>query len=438
MGSKEVKIGLTVILVLLIVFGVVLGRRLMGTGDSPLDSTMAGKDAAASKPGQPPAPKDGGAKDGGPTLSKPRLVAAGASSTKSPKLVSPESNRWTSSPEEKKSGISADSRGKPAMPSFMPDPPRATEGRYPRHGHSNWDSTPGQAGLALPAPSAPGSDPFPRATTRSSSYPDASMQVDATPQLIVPPNQAGPPGYRAGNPGDAPGPGHHGSGRYGDGNSGHGYAHLRGHGAPEMPSYRHSPPAYNVPDPPMRQSAAGQGRFGSSDSPGGGNTEDYRNQGGKYEVQPNDNYWTISQKVYGTGAYFKALAEHNRRRVRNEDQLSVGETISAPSLAQLEQSYANLCPRASRRETVRARASTVSTRAPLGGGRSYTVQEGDTLYDIARNELGKAARWSEIYELNRDTLGSDYNYLTPGLRLTLPDNGPTDVMTHRPGSALQR
>ena len=35
---------------------------------------------------------------------------------------------------------------------------------------------------------------------------------------------------------------------------------------------------------------------------------------GKYEVQPNDSYWTISERLYGTGAYFKALTQHNRGR----------------------------------------------------------------------------------------------------------------------------
>ncbi len=37
-------------------------------------------------------------------------------------------------------------------------------------------------------------------------------------------------------------------------------------------------------------------------------------ENGKYTVQPNDNYWIISQKVYGDGGYFKAIYEHNRLR----------------------------------------------------------------------------------------------------------------------------
>ena len=74
----------------------------------------------------------------------------------------------------------------------------------------------------------------------------------------------------------------------------------------------------------------------------------------------------------------------------------------------------------SRREAARSRASLASMHASYAGGRTYQVQEGDTLFDIARNELGKASRWGEIYELNREALGKDFDYLTPGMRLTLP------------------
>ena len=54
---------------------------------------------------------------------------------------------------------------------------------------------------------------------------------------------------------------------------------------------------------------------------------------GKYKVQPNDNYWTISEKVYGSGNYFKAIHEHNRVQHPESDSLSVGEVIRRASLS---------------------------------------------------------------------------------------------------------
>jgi len=171
------------------------------------------------------------------------------------------------------------------------------------------------------------------------------------------------------------------------------------------------------------------------------NQQDWKSLGreaGKYEVQPNDNYWVISKRVYGTGAYFKALAEHNRQLVPQEDRLEVGQIISAPTISQLEETHPGLCPAPSRRETVRNRASFTKLRSPYVTGRTYIVEEGDTLFDIARYELGKASRWVEIYQLNRDLVGNDFDYLTPGLQLVLPGDGPAEKVTRRPGSVYQR
>jgi nucleoid-associated protein YgaU len=172
-----------------------------------------------------------------------------------------------------------------------------------------------------------------------------------------------------------------------------------------------------------------RGRSPRFDAPSHGNPPPRSD--GKYEVQPGDSYSKISQALYGTDAYFKALAELNRGKIGNENRLMPGDLISAPSVAQLEKSYPDLCPKASRRETQQSRMMTASTRQSYRGGRTYTVAEGDTLFNIARYELGKASRWVEIYELNRDVLGKDFNYLTPGMQVVLPDGEKSDVLTRR-------
>lgn len=53
-------------------------------------------------------------------------------------------------------------------------------------------------------------------------------------------------------------------------------------------------------------------------------------------------------------------------------------------------------------------------------GKTYTVQEGETLFDIARRQLGKASRWVEIYDLNRARLGKQMEGFRPGITLILP------------------
>lgn len=50
---------------------------------------------------------------------------------------------------------------------------------------------------------------------------------------------------------------------------------------------------------------------------------------------------------------------------------------------------------------------------------TYTVASGDCLWNIAKKTLGNGARYTEIYDLNRDKI-SNPNLIYPGQVLTLP------------------
>ncbi len=52
--------------------------------------------------------------------------------------------------------------------------------------------------------------------------------------------------------------------------------------------------------------------------------------------------------------------------------------------------------------------------------RTYLIEEGDTLWDIAFYELGDASRWIELHRLNVKTLGPDPTDLKPGTWIELP------------------
>jgi nucleoid-associated protein YgaU len=53
--------------------------------------------------------------------------------------------------------------------------------------------------------------------------------------------------------------------------------------------------------------------------------------------------------------------------------------------------------------------------------KTYTVDSGDNLSAIAKQELGDANRWREIYELNKDLIGKNPDLIQPGMELKLPD-----------------
>ncbi|MFP6613367.1 MAG: LysM peptidoglycan-binding domain-containing protein [Pirellulales bacterium] len=149
--------------------------------------------------------------------------------------------------------------------------------------------------------------------------------------------------------------------------------------------------------------------------------------GGTYIVKPNDNFWTISQAVYGTGDFFKALIRHNDARHPRSDRIAVGDEILVPTESELRSKYPQLCPRPRKRGYANITAS-----AAARGGRTYEVQKGDTLFDIARYELGQASRWIDIYKLNQHLLTDDFNFIKPGMKLILPERrAPSNVQQER-------
>ena len=52
--------------------------------------------------------------------------------------------------------------------------------------------------------------------------------------------------------------------------------------------------------------------------------------------------------------------------------------------------------------------------------KTYVVRPGDSLYKIAKLELGDGNKWRQIYEANRKTIGPDPNLIRPGQQLVMP------------------
>lgn len=59
-------------------------------------------------------------------------------------------------------------------------------------------------------------------------------------------------------------------------------------------------------------------------------------------TEANDSFWLMSQRVYGSGQYYKALFEHNRQRVASPDQIDAGIEIETPPLDELRALYPQL------------------------------------------------------------------------------------------------
>jgi nucleoid-associated protein YgaU len=53
-------------------------------------------------------------------------------------------------------------------------------------------------------------------------------------------------------------------------------------------------------------------------------------------------------------------------------------------------------------------------------GESYTVVSGDSLSKIAKRHYGDAAKWHQIYDANKSTIGSNPDHIEIGQVLKLP------------------
>jgi nucleoid-associated protein YgaU len=50
----------------------------------------------------------------------------------------------------------------------------------------------------------------------------------------------------------------------------------------------------------------------------------------------------------------------------------------------------------------------------------YVVKSGDNLWNISKNNLGDATKWGEVYKLNHEIIGANPGLIKPGTELTLP------------------
>jgi tetratricopeptide (TPR) repeat protein len=112
-----------------------------------------------------------------------------------------------------------------------------------------------------------------------------------------------------------------------------------------------------------------------------------------------------------TQAFSATASEAEREAIRQADNLARENAELKTELSAARKELARL------KEQRDARGGTA-----VGGviaPRTYRVQRGDTLAGIAQAVYGDAARWTQIYEANRDKI-ADGNRLPVGAILTIP------------------
>lgn len=129
-----------------------------------------------------------------------------------------------------------------------------------------------------------------------------------------------------------------------------------------------------------------------------------------YKIKQGDTFSSIARNVYGDEKYWVRIRDANPNV--NPTALQIGQEIVLPPKDKLAKDAPD-------RDDVARAARSPLTTAPGIDRATYVVDRGDTLIGIARNVLGDAGRWHEIYELNKDKLASP-DVLHAGTKLRLP------------------
>ena len=123
-----------------------------------------------------------------------------------------------------------------------------------------------------------------------------------------------------------------------------------------------------------------------------------RREFNKVVVEEGDSLWRLAERHLGSGIAYKRIIEANKG-LTEDTVLSAGLVLKIPVNAEKKSTAAAAAPAVAR------------------SGRSYQIQDGDSLWRIASDQLGDGTRWKEIESANP---GVNLQVLSIGKVIQLP------------------
>jgi LysM repeat protein len=131
-----------------------------------------------------------------------------------------------------------------------------------------------------------------------------------------------------------------------------------------------------------------------------------------YTIRSGDNLWNIAKDNLGDATKWNDIYKMNADVLgANPELIRPGTTIQLPG----------------------SQADIASAATPGAAGQ-YTVQSGDTLWDIAHDQLGDATKWGDIYKANSELIGSNPGMIHPGQQLSLGTVDPSNQLASASGA----
>jgi nucleoid-associated protein YgaU len=156
-----------------------------------------------------------------------------------------------------------------------------------------------------------------------------------------------------------------------------------------------------------------------------------------HTIVDGDTLQSLSQHYLGRADRYMELFQYNRDVLRNPDVLPIGAELRIPSQVALPPisdatalplvptaPITPLVPLPSAPPTATGKSALPASAQKTGNGqrpapRTYTVQAGDNLIDIARKFYGDGRRYESLYEANRRVMHNPTD-LKPGMVLMVP------------------
>jgi nucleoid-associated protein YgaU len=147
-----------------------------------------------------------------------------------------------------------------------------------------------------------------------------------------------------------------------------------------------------------------------------------------YVVAAGDSLAVIAQKFYGPvqgnkRTNINRIFQANRKLLTSPDEIYVGQKLTIPPLSASPPDKNKI--ESTSADTIFKKVASIGKRhipklrsqAKQSGW--YVVAEGDSIWEIAAEQLGDGSRYDEIVELNSDIL-DDEDTLSVGMRLKMP------------------
>jgi len=125
-----------------------------------------------------------------------------------------------------------------------------------------------------------------------------------------------------------------------------------------------------------------------------------------HTIQPGDTFSKLAAQYFGHAKYASLIGKANPDL--DPRRLRIGTAIRIP------EAPASVAKQSPTTRPAIARASTIPQE------RRYTVQVGETWYDLGKKFLGNGMRGVELYELNKERVPRDPNLLRTGTIIELP------------------